>query len=67
VPLPIAKIEQITSRTNFINKIKNKDKIHDIIEEYNNLLKMTKFKLNNLMNKPKLGIKGKNFTKNPTF
>jgi hypothetical protein len=42
--------------------IKSKDRIHLIITEYNNLLKIMQLKKTN-----RLGVKGKNFTKNPTI
>lgn len=46
-----------------IKQIKNKDKIHDVLDEFNNLLKIQK--LNKTI--PKIGIRGKNYTKGPTF
>ena len=66
VPLPVTKMEQVTSRSNVIKTIKIKDRTFDLIEEYNQLLKLTKFKVKSLT-KPKLGVKGANFVKNPTF
>jgi hypothetical protein len=41
----------------------NKDKIHDVIKEYNSLLRLMKLK--NTV--PRLGIKGKTFTKTPSI
>lgn len=66
VPLPVTKIQKVTARTNLIKTIKSKDRTYDLIEEYNQLLKLTKFKVKNT-SKPKLAIKGANFVKNPTF
>lgn len=49
-----------------MNKKKNQDKLHDIIDEFNALLRMSKLK--KARNSSKIiGVKGKNFTKNPTF
>lgn len=40
--------------------------MHDIIEEFNALLRYSKLKKAR-SNSKILGVKGKNFTKNPTF
>ena len=63
VPIPMAKMSQVTSRTNLIKMVKNKDNIHDVIEQYNKMLRIAKIK----KTVPRLGIKGKTFTKNPTL
>jgi len=49
-----------------MNKKKNQDKLHDIIDEFNVLLRMSKLKKARSSSKI-IGVKGKNFTKNPTF
>ena len=41
----------------------NKDRIHDVIKEYNGLLRLMKLK----QTAPRLGVKGKTFTKSPTI
>lgn len=51
---------------NLMNKKKNQDKLHDIIDEFNVLLRMSKLKKARSSSKI-IGVKGKNFTKNPTF
>jgi hypothetical protein len=51
--------------TNLLANKKNKDKIHDIIDEFNTLLRISK--LAKARTTKILGVKGKNFTKNPTF
>ena len=43
--------------------IKKKDKIHDVIQDYNQLLKI--MKLNKTA--PRIGVKGKSFTLAPTL
>jgi hypothetical protein len=63
VPLPTAKFSEVLTRNNIMKTIKSKDKIHHIIAEYNNLLKLMQLKKTN----PRLGVKGKNFTKSPTI
>ena len=63
IPIPTVKVGEISSRKNMHKIIKKKDPIHDVIEEYNRLLKITRMK----KIKPKIGIKGKNFTKSPTL
>lgn len=63
IPIPTVKVGEISSRKNMHKIIKKKDPIHDVIEEYNRLLKITRMK----KTKPKIGIKGKNFTKSPTL
>ena len=50
---------------NLIARSKNKDKINDIIEDFNTLLRIHKLK--KAQTTKILGVKGKNFTKNPTF
>lgn len=63
IPLPVSKINSVTSRNNVMKTIKKKDIIHLVIEEYNQLLKISKTKKTT----NKLGIRGKNFTKPPTL
>jgi len=46
-----------------MNKLKSKDRIHDVIEDYNNLLKI--YKLNT--NKVFLGIKGNHYIQTPSI
>jgi len=46
-----------------IKAVKHQDKIHEAIQEYNNLLKIAKMQ----KTMPKLGVKGKKFTKSPTI
>ena len=63
VPLPFAKTEGASSRSNLLKTIKKKDPIHQVIEEYNKLLRICKLK----KTKPKIGVRGHNFTKPPTL
>jgi hypothetical protein len=58
VPLPVTKLQSVTSRPNVLRVVRKKDKIHDVIEEYNRLIRiMTLSKT-----KSRLGVRGKNFT-----
>lgn len=41
----------------------HKDRIHDVIKEYNSLLRLMKLK----QTAPRLGVKGSTFTKAPTI
>lgn len=63
VPLPIAKMQGVTSRSNLIKIIQKKDTIHHVIEEYNRLLRICKMK----KTRQKIGVKGTNFTRSPTL
>lgn len=63
VPLPMAKMEGATSRSNLMKTIKKKDTIHEVIDEYNKLLRICRLN----KTKPRIGIKGKNFTRAPTL
>ena len=58
VPLPVTKLQAVTSRPNIIKVVKRKDKIHDVIDEYNRLVRIMKLS----KTYPRLGVKGKNFT-----
>lgn len=49
-----------------MNKKKNQDKLHDIIDEFNALLRLSKLKKAR-SNSKIIGVKGKKFTKSPTF
>ena len=63
VPLPIPKFSSVTSRSNIIHVVKFKDRLFDIMKEFNSLLRLMNLKKTG----PRLGIKGKNFTKSPTI
>ena len=63
VPLPVAKLSEVNSREYLIKAVKHQDKIHEVIREYNNLLKIAQLE----KTIPKLGIKGQKFTKSPTI
>ena len=63
VPIPFAKMGEVSSRKNVSKILKKKDPIHDVIEEYNKLLRITRLK----KTKPKIGVRGHNFTKSPTL
>jgi hypothetical protein len=63
VPLPVAKLCEVSSREYLQKAVKHQDKIHEVIREYNNLLKLSQLE----KTKPKLGIKGTKFTKSPTI
>ena len=63
VPIPAPKLQAVTARKSVLKTIRKRDKIHDIIEEYNRLVHiMTLGKI-----KPKIGIRGRNFTQTPTL
>jgi hypothetical protein len=51
---------------NLLSKKKNHPKLHDIIDEFNTLLRISKLKKARSSSKI-IGVKGKNFTKNPSF
>ena len=63
IPIPMIKVGEANSRKNMNKLLKKKDPIHDVIEEYNRLLRVTRMK----KTKPKIGIRGHNFTKSPTL
>lgn len=63
VPLPVAKLSEISSRSNVMKVVKSRDRIHDVIKQYNQLIRIMKF----TKTAPRLGVKGKNFTKTPTI
>ncbi len=63
VPIPQIKMGEVTSKKNMTKLLKKKDPIHDVIEEYNKLLRITRMK----KTKPKIGVRGHNFTKSPTL
>lgn len=63
VPLPIAKLSEVNSREYLLKAIKNHDKIHEAIKEYNTLLRISQLE----KTKPRLGVKGNKFTKTPTI
>jgi hypothetical protein len=63
VPLPIPKFSSVTSRSNIIQVVKSKDRLYDIMTEFNGLLRLMKLKKTT----PRLAVKGKNFTKTPTI
>jgi hypothetical protein len=63
VPLPVAKLTAVSAKSNIIKAVLNRDRIHDVIKEYNSLLRLMKLK----QTAPRLGVKGKTFTKSPTI
>ena len=58
VPMPQSKMKSVTARTNVLKVVKKKDKIHDVIEEYNRLIRIMTLS----QTYPRLGVKGKNCT-----
>ena len=57
------KFSSVTSRSNMIKVVKSKDRLYDIMNEFNALLRLMNLK----KTVPRLGIKGTNFTKSPTI
>lgn len=56
-------MQAATSRSNVLKTIKKKDKIHDVIQDYNQMLKVMKLK----KTAPRIGVKGKSFTLAPSL
>lgn len=63
VPIPVAKLSAVTARSNVLKSISKKETIHDIIEEYNALLQLSKME----KSRGPIGIRGHQFTKSPTL
>lgn len=63
IPLPVVKLNEVSARSNIIKTVLHKDRIHDVIKEYNSLLRLMKLK----QTAPRLGVKGSTFTKSPTI
>ena len=63
VPLPVAKLSEVNTREYLIKAVKHQDKIHEVIREYNRLLGLSKLE----RTQPRLGVKGKKFTKGPSI
>ncbi len=62
------KFSELTAikNVNLLTNKKNHPKLHEIIDEFNTLLRLSKLRKARSSSKI-IGVKGKNFTKNPTF
>lgn len=63
IGIPTIQMGEVSSRKNMGKILKKKDPIHDVMGEYNRLLRITKLN----KTQAKLGVRGHNFTKKPTL